>query len=94
MTATDPPQTLYRRVPSWLHRLGSGKVILVRRGTEPKAIQGIAVAVWLVLEQPATLDQLAAELTDFAPDTPPIDLDETISLLVEQGIIEAIPEST
>ena len=71
MTSADSPQTCYQRVPAWLHRLSAGKVILVRRGSDPKAIQGLAVTVWLLLENPTTEAHLREEIASLTAEAAP-----------------------
>ena len=90
MSSADPQTILYRRAPQWLHRLGNHKIILLQRGSEPKEIRGIAVAVWLILEEPATLAQLSDEVAALSPDVPASSLSEALDLMANQAIIELV----
>jgi len=93
MSSADPQTIIYRRAPQWLHRLGNHKIILLQRGSEPKEIRGIAVAIWLILEEPATLAQLSEEVAALSPVATSASLDEALELLVQQSIIEPVQAS-
>jgi len=81
----------YERQPSWVHRTVCGDVMLLRGG-EARTLQGLAAVVWIVLDEPATVDDVVTRIRDLSPDLP-IDAAmvlEALGLLVEHDAIATV----
>jgi hypothetical protein len=62
--------------------------MLVAPGAAPIALGGSAVAVWVVLDQPRTIDGIMAELQDLGEAPPSSAVDEALTYLLDAGLIE------
>ncbi len=63
-----PETQRWARRPEWVHRVLPGRALLARRDGERRTLGGLAVAVWVVLEEPGDLEEIIAELGELAPD--------------------------
>jgi hypothetical protein len=68
--------------------------VLARHGHAPEALNPTATAVWPLLAEPITVDDLVAELTDaFAAHPPTVraDVDALVARLAAGGLVVTDP---
>jgi hypothetical protein len=58
----------WRRVPRWLHRVAHDQVMLAAPGGEQRTLEGLAMVVWIVLDEPGTVDELVDRISDLWPE--------------------------
>ncbi len=68
--------------------------MLAAAGGERRTLQGLAAAVWVVLEAPMTVDEVVGELAAFGevPDDLDASVLSALELLAEHGVVEPSPE--
>lgn len=87
--------TCWQRAARWVYRLVPGQVMLAAPGGEERAIQGLAVVVWVVLDLPGTSGQIADRIAELWPDRV-IDeaaVDDALEVLQAHGVVEPIGAS-
>ena len=84
-------QLRWRRDERWVHRLVHDHVALMSVGGEQRTLGGLAVAVWLVLEQPGDTAEVHGRILELWPDQHLgiTEVADTLELLVEHGVVEA-----
>ena len=48
---------MWRRRPEWVHRVVMGDAMLAAPGGERRTLQGLAAAIWVVLDEPLTVEE-------------------------------------
>ena len=83
----------WRRRSEWVHRVVRGDAMLAAPGGERRTLQGLAAAVWAVLEEPMTVEQIVADLKDLGdvPDDVDALVRSAFELLAEHGVLEQAP---
>ena len=86
----------FRRPECVVWRLASDRVLVRRIGdlTDDGCADliGFAAAVWVALDEPASLGELSARLADAGIDSIDADLVDAVAALVERGWIEQIDD--
>jgi len=80
---------MWARRGEWVHRVVMGDAMLAAPGGKRRTLQGLAAAIWVVLEEPLTVEELAEELRDLADGVEP-DHDtvaEALQLMEDHGVI-------
>lgn len=97
MTGTNDPEpdVHYRRVPDALHRVAHDRVLVHRVDATPETaavdLSGPVALVWLALDEPADLDELARRLADAGIQAPSRDeLADELDRLERSGLVERI----
>jgi len=80
----------WRRRREWVHRTVLGDAMLASVGGERRTLQGLAAAVWVVLDTPMTVDEIVGELALFGevPDDLDASVRSALELLAEHGVVE------
>lgn len=68
-----------------------GNVIIGGVGHETVGVGGAATFVWLVLDRPATADQVMGEISATWPELDPVDpsvVAEALAVLSDRGLVE------
>lgn len=88
-----PETQRWARRPEWVHRVLPGRALLARRDGERRTLGGLAVAVWVVLEEPGDLEEIMAELGELAPDgeVSRDDVASALEMLLEADVITPEP---
>jgi len=83
---------MWARRPEWVHRVVMGDAMLAAPRGERRTLQGLAAAIWVVLDEPLTVEELADEIRDLAagivpdPDT----IAEALQLMEDHGVVEQL----
>jgi len=83
----------WRRRPDWVHREVRGDAMVAAPEDERRTLQGLATGVWVVLEEPMTLERIVADLKDLGdvPDDVAALVRSALKLLAEHGVVEQVP---
>jgi len=83
---------MWRRRPEWVHRVVMGDAMLAAPGGERRTLQGLAAAIWVVLDEPLTVEELTEDLRMLgdgtAPD--PAVMVEALELMEHHGVVEQL----
>lgn len=82
----------YRRAPNLLSRRTAGAVVLRTVDGRGATLRGTSIAVWDLLEEPSTAEEIAAELRSAFDDTAGElvpDLTELLARLGADGVVVA-----
>lgn len=83
--------TRWRRSPGWVWRIVPNRVALVA-GREHRTLEGIATAVWIVLDEPGTSEDVFRRIVELGPDQlAPALVEEAIGMMRSAGVIEEAP---
>ena len=82
----------WARRSEWVHRVVMGDAMLAAPGGERRTLQGLAAAIWVVLEEPLTVEELTEELRDLADGVQlaPHAIDEALRLMEDHGVLEYV----
>ncbi len=81
---------MWARRPEWVHRVVMGDAMLAAPRGERRTLQGLAAAIWVVLDEPLTVEELTDELRalgDGAPLAPAVVV-EALELMEGHGVVE------
>ncbi len=83
---------MWARRPEWVHRVVMGDAMLAAPGGERRTLQGLAAAIWVVLDEPLTVEELTEELRDLADGVAPgLDtVEEGLQLMEDHGVVERL----
>lgn len=70
----------WSRRTEWVYRVMAGRVLMARRDGEQRTLGGLATAVWVVLDEPATTTEVVDRLGELSAG-------ETIE---EQSVVDAL----
>lgn len=79
----------WRRDPRWVHRLVPDHAMLAAVGGEVRTLGGLALAVWIVLDEPAGLSELVRRMADLWPEAA-VDagaVEDAVRKLVASGVV-------
>lgn len=81
----------WSRVPRWLHRVSRDQVMLAAPSGGQRTLGGLAVVVWVVLDEPGTADELVDRIGELWPDAEVGRgrVVEALELLEAKGVIVA-----
>lgn len=68
---------MWARRPEWVHRVVMGDAMLAAPRGERRTLQGLAAAIWVVLDEPLTVEELTDELRDLT-DGIELELERTV----------------
>lgn len=88
-TGGPDPDPRWCRAAGWVHRTVGDHVIAKGRNGEDRTLGGLAAAVWIVLDTPATRAGVASRIAEEwpSPTVEPATLDEALTLLTENGLL-------
>ncbi len=83
---------MWARRPEWVHRVVMGDAMLAAPRGERRTLQGLAAAIWVVLDEPLTVEELTDELRDLTDGVEPDHdaIDEALRLMEDHGVIERV----
>lgn len=86
--------TVWRRDPRWVHRLVPDHAILAAPGGEERTLGGLALGVWVVLDEPGTAGQVVDRMRDLWPEAAAeagadaAAIADAVVLLHDRGVVE------
>ena len=88
---TGSPGSEWSRIPRWLHRVAHGQAMLAAPGGDQRTLGGLAVVVWVVLDQPGTADELVDRIGELWPgaDVGREKVLESLAMLESHDVIRA-----
>lgn len=88
-----PTGRWWQRAPQWVHRIAAGQALLAAPGGHQRTLEGLAAAVWAVLDEPGTSEDVTARILELGPPGPASNADvaEALRLLSDSGVVEDKP---
>lgn len=85
------PGSEWSRIPRWLHRVAHDQAMLAAPGGDQRTLGGLAVVVWVVLDQPGTADELVDRIGELWPgaDVGREKVLESLAMLENHDVVRA-----
>lgn len=89
----EPPlathDIVWSRVPGWVDRVVGDNVFVRGRHGEDRTVGGLAAAVWMVLDEPGTQEEITSRIRESWPGSPVEHniVDDALALLETHGVV-------
>ena len=88
-------EAAWTRAPGWVHRVGADKVMVAASGGRARELGGLAAAVWVALDRPATRREIAQRLdrAGYGGDLPSGSLDDALAQLLDADLVVTLGQT-